>query len=179
MFVGRIAHEKNLLFLLDCFALVLKNIATTKLIIVGDGPQLPEVKEKIKELGIEKGVILTGGIKHEKLVKSGIYGACDVFVNASTTETGPLTVLEAQANGLVCVAVKSKAMNLIRNDVNGYLVEPENKQAFADAVVKLLAEKSTYSRMRKATLKMIQKYDAAHIAVLWEKVYEEVMRKNA
>ncbi|MBI2141586.1 glycosyltransferase [Candidatus Woesearchaeota archaeon] len=179
LFVGRIAHEKNIPYLLECFALVVKKVGSAKLLIVGDGPQMAEVKRKVANLGLQEKVILLGAVEHEKLVKSGIYGACDVFVHASKTETGPLTVLEAQANGLVCVAVKSRAMKLIKSGVNGYLVEPENKQAFADAVVKLLTEKSTYARMRKNTLKMIQKYDNANIAGLWEKVYRGVVRKKA
>lgn len=178
LFVGRIAHEKNIPYLLECFALVVRKEPTVKLVVVGDGPQFGEVKAKVNELGLGQKVILAGKIGHEELVKSGIYGACEIFVNASTTETGPLTVLEAQANGLVCVAVKSKAMKLIRNNVNGYLVDPSDKQAFAAAVVKLLTEKSTYSRMRKATLENIRKYDQANIAGIWEKLYEDVVRKK-
>ena len=178
LFVGRVAHEKNIPYLLECFALVLKKVGRAKLLIVGDGPQMAEVKRKIVSLGMQKKVVLLGSIEHEKLVKSGIYSACDMFVHASTTETGPMTVLEAQANGLVCVAVKSKAMKLIRNNVNGYLVEPGNRQAFANAVVKILTDKSTYSRMRKATLKKIQKYDQTRIASLWEKVYQDAVRKK-
>ena len=179
LFVGRIAHEKNIPYLLECFALVIKKVGNAKLLIVGDGPQMAEVKKKIVTLCMQGKVIQLGAMEHEKLVKSGVYGACDVFVHASTTETGPMTVLEAQANGLVCVAVKSRAMRLIRNNVNGYIVEPNNKQAFADAAVKLLTEKSTYARMRKNTLKIIQRYDNARIAGLWEKVYRGVVRKKA
>lgn len=178
LFVGRIAYEKNIPYLLECFSLVLKKVRNAKLLIVGDGPQMAEVKEKIAELKVGGSVILFGAVEHEKLVKSGIYGACDVFVHASTTETGPMTVLEAQANGLVCVAVKSRAMKLIKSGVNGYLVEPENKQAFANAVVRLLTDKPTYSMMRKATLHNIRKYDQSRIAPLWEKAYADVLRKR-
>ncbi len=178
LFVGRIAYEKNIPYILECFSLVLKKVRNAKLLIIGDGPQMAEVKKKIAELEIGENVILLGVIEHEKLVKSGIYGACDVFVHASTTETGPMTVLEAQANGLVCVTVKSRAMKLIKNGVNGYLVEPGNKQAFADSVAKLLTEKSTYARMRENTLKIVKRYDSASIAGLWESVYEEVLRNK-
>ncbi|MBI2144640.1 glycosyltransferase [Candidatus Woesearchaeota archaeon] len=179
LFVGRIAHEKNILYLLECFALVLKKVGNAKLLIVGDGPQMADIKKKIVTLGMQGKVILLGEMEHEKLVKSGVYGACDVFVHASTTETGPMTVLEAQANGLVCVAVKSKAMKLIRNNVNGYIVDANDKQAFADAVVKLLTKKSVYSRMRKATLASIKKYDMNYIASLWEKTYADIVRNKA
>ena len=178
LFVGRVAHGKNILFLLDCLALVLRKIPTVKLVIVGSGPQLPEVKSKIKAVGIEKSVILTGEIKHEALVKSGIFGACDVFVNASEVETGPLTVLEAQANGLVCVSVKGKGMNLVKNNVNGYNVEVGDKKAFVNAIIELLTDKREYSRMKKATLKMVKKYELARIIEMWQKTYSKLLEEH-
>lgn len=174
LFVGRIAHEKNLPFLLECFARVLKKVPSVRLVIVGSGPQMPEVKAKVAALGITKSIIFTGVIPHEKLVKSGIFGACDVFVNASTTETGPLTVLEAQANGLVCVGLKGKGMDLIRSGVNGYVVDPHDKQAFANAVIRLLTDKSLYNKMRRATLKEAKKYELDNIIGMWEKTYKEL-----
>lgn len=176
LFVGRVAHEKNLPYLLECFALVLKKVPSAKLVIVGGGPQMPELKAKIRTLGISQKVILTGYIEHGKLVKSGIFGACDVFVTASTTETGPVSVLEAQANGLVCVSVKGKGMNLIKDGVNGYLVEPENKDAFAKAVVELLTNDAKYNRMKTATLREVKKYNLDRIIQVWEKTYREVIK---
>lgn len=179
LFVGRIAHEKNLPYLLECFALVLKKVPSAKLVMVGDGPQMPELKAKIRALGISQKVILTGQIKHEKLVKSGIFGACDVFVTTSTTETGPVSVLEAQANGLVCVGVKSRGMGVIKDDVNGYLVEPSDKRGFVCSVVKLLTNEKEYVRMKRATLKEIRKYDINSITKVWEQTYKGLVnRKN-
>lgn len=179
--VGRIAYEKNMPHLLECFALALRKVPTAKLLIVGDGPQLADVKAHAKALKISGKVVFTGGIPHDKLVKSGIFGACDVFVTASTTETGPLTVLEAQANGLVCVGVKGKGMNLIKNNINGYVLGPNDREGFANAIAKLLSDEKLYRRMKKATMKSIVSYDAGNIAAEWEKIYRSVLdmrRKN-
>ncbi len=144
---------------------IVTNVIDTakKLVIVGSGPQMPEVKAKTEMLGITKSVIFTGGIPHKKLVKSGIFGACDMFINASITETCPLTVLEAQANGLVCVGVEGHGMTLIKNNFNSYVVEPHDKQAFANAVIRLLTDKSLYKKMRIATLKEAKKYELDNI----------------
>lgn len=174
LFIGRLAYEKNIPYLLECFVLVLKDRPATKLVIVGDGPQENDIKEKINALGIGKSVVLLGRIEHDTLVKSGIFGACDVFVTASTTETGPLTVIEAQANGLVCVGVKGRGMNLIKNSVNGYILDPDDREGFAKAVVKLLTDDATYKRMKSATLKMVHKYELSQIVSELEKVYESV-----
>lgn len=173
LYAGRIAYEKNILYLLECVALALKQVPDAKLLIVGDGPQMPQVKAKIRELCIQDKVILTGMIEHAKLVKSGIFGACDIFVNASTTETGPLTMLEAQANGLVCVSVKGKGMALVKDGVNGFLVEATDKQGFAQKVVKLLSDSRTLRKMKSETLKTVKGYDIAKVSKEWEKTYQE------
>ncbi|MBI2550126.1 glycosyltransferase [Candidatus Woesearchaeota archaeon] len=172
LFVGRLAHEKNISYLLDCFAMVLRKVPSAKLVIVGDGPQEADIRARIRLQGVGKSVVLMGKIEHEKLVKSGIFGACDVFVNASTTETGPLTVIEAQANGLVCVSVRGKGMSLIKDNVNGYLAK--SKKEFADAVVKLLTEEKTYARMRRATLREVRMYELSRTVAELEKAYHDV-----
>jgi len=105
LFVGRIAHEKNIFYLLDCFKLILKKVPNTKLLVVGDGPQMTQLKQKIKDLKVSNNIILTGRIAHEKLIKSSIFKISDLFVTASTTETQGISTLEAQANGLVCVGI--------------------------------------------------------------------------
>src|SRR3989338_3229634 len=175
LFVGRIAHEKNIPYLLDCMPLIVKKLPSTKLVIVGSGPQISEVKEKISALGLDTRVILTGEIPHELLVNSGVYGACDLFVTASTTETGPMTMLEAQANGMVCVGVEGRGMNIIKNGINGYLVKPDDTQAFADAIVRLLTHSELMGHMQKETLARIQRYDLNRIILRWEKIYTDLV----
>jgi 1,2-diacylglycerol 3-alpha-glucosyltransferase len=178
LFVGRLAYEKNIFYLLECFALVLRKLPDTRMVIVGEGPQEKLVKAKIRALGIAKSVILTGRIEHDALVKSGIYGACDVFVNASTTETGPLTVLEAQANGLVCVSVEGHRTDLIKDNVNGIIVPKRDRKAFADAVVSLLTDAAKYCRLKKGTERLIRKRDIPEIIDELENVYKKVGKNS-
>ncbi|MBI2651531.1 glycosyltransferase family 4 protein [Candidatus Woesearchaeota archaeon] len=137
---------------------------------------LNKAREITRELGIENRVVITGQIEHDKLAKSGIFGACNLFVLASRTETGPLAVLEAQANGLVCVVAKGKGMKLVEDGVNGYIADPNDKQAFANAIVRLLTNRREYVRMKKATLHNIKKYEFAHVIDLWEKTYAKLIK---
>ena len=179
LFVGRIAYEKNLPYLLECFRMALSRIPSAKLLMVGDGPQMAEIKEEVKNLGLSNNVIITGLINHSTLVKSGIFGACDLFITASTTETQGITLLEAQANGIVSVAVNAKGVrDVIKNNYNGFLVREGNKHEFADKIVKLLTDRKTYSKMRNNTLKEIKKHDIPDIMDIWEKEYTRII-KNA
>lgn len=172
LFIGRVAHEKNIFYLLDVFKLVNDKIPNTKLLIVGDGPQMNKVKSKIKLLKLENKVILIGRIDHAKLVRSSIFGASKIFVTASKTENQPMTLLEAQANGLVCVGLNERGLKtLIKNDYNGYLVKDNDKMGFARKIEYLIKNKVVYNKMKENTLKEIKKHSLKEVVKEWEKEY--------
>jgi 1,2-diacylglycerol 3-alpha-glucosyltransferase len=179
LYVGRIAHEKNINFLIDAFKLISDKIKDAKLLIVGDGPQLLDIKNKIKKLNLDEKIILLGKIPHNKLVKSGIYKACDLFVSASSTETQGLTFLEAQINGLVCIGINSRGVcELIQNNINGFLIEKNDILDFKNKIIKLLKDKELMKKMKKETLKQIKKHDMELVIKKWEDVYYGLVKKK-
>jgi len=179
LFIGRIAYEKNIDYLLECFKLVVKKIIDTKLLIVGNGPQMNELKKFSKHLGISKNVIFAGKIEHDKLLKSGIFKACKIFVTASTTETQGITILEAQANGIVCVGVNARGTkDLIKNNYNGYLVKEGNKKEFANRIVELFNNKELYNKMSKNVLKEVKKHDVENVIEEWERTYRRIKNEK-
>lgn len=176
LFVGRLAYEKNLLYLLDCFKLIHDKRPKTKLVLIGDGPQKKEILKKIKELKLKDSVKLLGAVKYQDLMTKGYYGACDIFVTASEIETFGLSVLEAQANGLVCVGVnKSGIKNLIKNNYNGFLVNSNDKNAFSQAAIKLIDNKKLYSRFKKNNKTIIKKYKMANVISEYEKTFRQAI----
>jgi glycosyltransferase involved in cell wall biosynthesis len=179
IYVGRVAHEKNLLYLLDCFKLVKKEINNVKLIIVGDGPQMSELRTSVKDMNLQDSVILTGKIDHEKLVKSSLFGACKIFVTTSKTETQGISTLEAQANGLVCVAINEGGVkDLIKNDYNGYLIKDGEKDDYAKTVIRLLKDKKLYEKLRINTLKEVKNHDLNIIVDRWEDLIKRCIKKK-
>jgi len=179
LFVGRIAHEKNLRYLLECFSEIVKNVPKTKLILVGDGPQMLELKQDVQSLGLKDKVILTGKIHHHELIKSSIFKACDVFITASKTETQGISTLEAQANGLVCVGIDEGGVkDLIKSGYNGYLIKDKDKEAYISAVTRLLTNKSLYDKMKSNTLTEIKKHDLKIILSHWEKLIHKLKNKR-
>lgn len=103
--VGRFAKEKNQVFLLDIFVKVLRH-KEAHLVLVGDGVAgdfFSVIKEKIKELGIEKKVTI---LSHRNDVHR-ILKAFDIFVFPSLYEGLGMALLEAQAAGLRCVVSDS------------------------------------------------------------------------
>lgn len=176
LFVGRIAYEKNIFFLIDSFEKVTKKVRNAKLLIVGSGPQISELKKIVISKNLLGKVFLLGEINHEKLVKSSIFKACDIFATASITENQPMTVLEAQANGLPCVGLNKMGMkDLIKNNYNGYLVKPEDKEEFSNKIIELLSNKKLLKKMKKNTLEMIKQHNLQEVINQWEQAYLHVI----
>lgn len=109
--IGRLNYVKNHKFLLDVFFEFQKLYSNSKLLIVGDGEERDAIEKKIKDLGIEDKVVITG-IRHDvdKLAM-----AMDVFVFPSLYEGFPMTLVEAQATKLPCLIsdTVSKSAKLI------------------------------------------------------------------
>ncbi|MCF7869649.1 MAG: glycosyltransferase [Candidatus Omnitrophica bacterium] len=128
-FVSRIAKEKNIYFLAKVIAKFLKDQENSHFLIVGDGPDREGVNQFFKEQGLKERVTFTGTIKGKELINA--YAAMDVFSFASFTETQGLVVQEAMAASIPVVAINAPGIGeVIKNKVNGYLLDSENSREF-------------------------------------------------
>ena len=108
IFVGRLAQEKNIEFLLNAQQkLIEKRINNIKLLIVGDGPDKENYINITRKLNIFDKVIFTGKIEQDKI--QYYYQCADAFVTASNSETQGLTVIEAMAAGVVPICINDMA----------------------------------------------------------------------
>ena len=170
--VGRIAREKNLMFLLEAWPQLQDE---AHLVMIGGGPMEVQVRRYAKEQGL-KNIHLLGMIPHEDLILSGYHRAADVFVMTSMIETQGLALMEAQAAGLVSVGVNAGGTkDLIVDEKNGLLVEPGDLDGFVDAIRRVLGDDALRDRMRDATLREIEKHDLRNVAGEWEEVYEGLL----
>ncbi len=96
---GHLAEVKNQSFLLELMLLILEKRPNAHLLLLGEGPDRPMLEKKIREMGLEKCVTMTGNVTNVAAYLS----AMDVFVFPSLYEGLPLSILEVQANGLPCV----------------------------------------------------------------------------
>lgn len=97
--VGRFVNVKNHLFLVELFKEYAKSDCSARLILVGGGEKLEEIKEKVAGEGIADKVIFTNEIPNT----APFYSAMDVFCLPSLYEGLPVVALEAQASGLPCL----------------------------------------------------------------------------
>ena len=97
--IGRVTVPKNHKFLVHLFAEYHKENINSKLLLVGDGELFEDVKQQVTHLDINEAVIMVGS----KTNTEDYYQAMDVFVFPSLWEGLPVSVVEAQANGLQCL----------------------------------------------------------------------------
>ena len=144
LFVGRLAQEKNVPFLIENHAKIVKDNKKCKLLIIGDGPDADNFRKQVKELGVNNSVIFTGKIPLEEIHK--YYQLGTVFVTASNTETQGLTLLEAMAASIPVVALDDEAFqDAIVDELNGFLFH--NDDEYCEALLKLMKDKKLYNQM--------------------------------
>ena len=149
LYVGRIAPEKNLQFLLRAVAPILKN-HKAKLLMVGGGPNFEEYRAYAGELGLGERAIFTGFIEPEEM--PNYFAAADIFTFASRTETQGLSIAEALCAGLPCVVVNAMgAAEAIEPNGDGFLV-PRSEARFRAAVETLVCDGELRARMKKRAL---------------------------
>lgn len=146
LYVGRLAEEKSVQFLLEGQKELSKKTKNCKLIIVGDGPDSDKLKKMAEKWKIQDSVIFTGKVPYEEVPY--YYQIANVFTTASLTETQGLTVVEAMAAGIPVVAIDDESFNtVVVNDLNGYLFH--NKKEYRKWMEMLMEDKELTTRLSK------------------------------
>lgn len=137
LYVGRVAHEKNIGFLLEMLLEVRRSRSDALLVIAGEGPARAALAAQVGRLGLEREVAFIGYLDRERSLPD-CYAAAGVFVFASRTETQGLVLLEAMAQGCPVVSTAHLGTASILQPGCGARVAPDEPAGFARAVVGLL-----------------------------------------
>ena len=129
--------------LLRAFAKVREVYPDCRLVIGGDGEERENLLALRKELGLENTVEFCGTIPAER--RGEFFVGKSAFVCSSLTETFSIVVIEAFASGLPVIATKCGGPEDLVNDSNGYLVEKNNVDSLAEGMVKMIANRDSFS----------------------------------
>ena len=153
--LSRISYEKNIQALLANMPKILSNNPKVKLLIVGDGPYLEELKEQAQDLAVMDNVIFTGMVSHNETAL--YYKAADFFISASTSETQGLTYAESLASGKPIIAQSNPYLDdLITDKMFGTLYQTESD--LADTVLNAIV--STPAKQEKVWQKKLYEISA-------------------
>jgi len=170
LYAGRIAKEKNLEFLIKSFKLVLNKKPNTYLMLVGSRTKKDYLVDLIKKLNLETKVFLVG---HSNAVQN-YYGAADLFVFSSVSETQGLVLVEAMAAGIPVVAVDSPGVRDVVNGKNGFMVQ-DSIRDFSEKVIKVLDDDKLREKMSQNARKTASSYSIQKMSKRMLKVYKSVL----
>lgn len=144
IFLGRIAYPKNPQRLIRVARLVVREIPDFKLVIVGSGDQLEEIKSLVREYGIQNNIDFKGFMSNPYKI------LCDskVMIMTSDWEGTPMVALEAMAIGIPIVSTPTDGMNdVVKNGYNGFLSFDEKE--LSQYISKIVTNDDLRSKLSK------------------------------
>lgn len=171
--VASLTHEKAHTDLLQAFALVVKSVPDSRLVIVGSGFLDDDLRSLSFALGIEENVIFTGYRNDAR----ALYIAFDVFALVSHSEGLPMAMLEAMAASLpVVVSAVGAIPKVVTTMENGILITPGDINAIANSIIKLALDPALRESLgSKARSEVVANYSVNRMARDYEQLYEKVL----
>ncbi|PKO25462.1 MAG: glycosyl transferase family 1 [Betaproteobacteria bacterium HGW-Betaproteobacteria-8] len=140
LYVGRVAFEKNIPFLLRMAVELREMQPDVLLVVTGEGPAEQSLHQLAIELNLQNNIRFIGYLDRNTEL-NGCYKAADVFVFSSKSETQGLVIIEAMAQGTPVVAIAELGTKSILIEGEGALIAPEDELIFAERVNSLLQNK--------------------------------------
>ncbi len=148
----------------------------SRLMLVGDGPEMGRIHQQVKDLGIEDYVLFLG--KRDNLTE--LYNMSDVKLLMSEKESFGLVLLEAMACGVPCIGTAVGGMpEIIESGFNGYLVELGNTNEAALNVLKMLTDEDEHEKLKVGALETAQlRFHSTKILDQYIDLYERLLDKG-
>ncbi len=164
------------------FDLLLKALARLKdrhpawtLTILGEGPLRTQIESLRDALGLNDRVHLPGRVKNPHHVLK----QADLFVLSSRWEGWPMALAEAMSCGLPVIAADCRMgpREIVRDGVDGVLVPPEDVEALAAAMDKLMSDESTRKRLASRAREVTERFPLEKVMSMWEELLRTVVLK--
>jgi len=177
LYVGRLGYEKNLGYLLKIMQGLKKKKKKIKLLIVGKGILKNQLKKKVKKLGMDKDIIITGYLEEEDLLCAFL--CADIFILPSFCELQSIATLEAMAMKTAILVAKSEenaAQELVKEGINGYTFDLKDPEDAVDKIIKVLSDKELKKSMQEESFKIAQEHNIENSILKLEKIYKSLLK---
>jgi glycosyltransferase involved in cell wall biosynthesis len=139
LFVGRVAHEKNIGFLLQVLNQVRQTIPEILFVIAGEGPAKESLMQQVADMVLQDNVQFIGYLDRLAELNS-CYCAADIFIFSSRTETQGLVLLEAMAQGVPVVSTAELGTKDVLRDGLGVWIAQEELNDFSNKIINMLKD---------------------------------------
>ncbi|UJS26849.1 N-acetyl-alpha-D-glucosaminyl L-malate synthase BshA [Macrococcoides canis] len=170
--VSNFRKVKRIQDILKTFKSVSEKI-DSKLLLIGDGPELSNMRRCAEQLCISDKVLFLG--KQEQVAP--LYQMADLFLLMSEKESFGLVLLEAMHSGVVCIGTTAGGIKeVIKHEETGYIVDVGDTQAAAEYALDLLTDDVLYERFQKNMIDDINsRFSSEHITNQYEAIYRNLI----
>ncbi|MBB2913291.1 glycosyltransferase involved in cell wall biosynthesis [Streptosporangium becharense] len=173
---GRLVGQKGFDLLIPAFRQVVDRHPDWRLRIYGTGPKKDRLRALIRECGLRDNVTLMGRTDHldEELAKASFY------VLSSRFEGLPMVMIEAMTQALPVVAFDCPTgpRDLITPGIDGLLVPPQDVDALAAAMIRLVEDRDLRDRMGAAAAVTARDYSPSVIMPVWERLFADLLGRD-
>jgi len=147
VYVGRVAHEKNIGFLLEVVNQVRRTVPEVLLVVAGEGPAREALQRRVDQLQLSANVVFIGYLQRGQPLWD-CYAAGDAFVFASKTETQGLVLLEALALGVPVISTAELGTSDVLKDCGGAVLAEDNVADFTAKTLGVLNDRELRLALR-------------------------------
>ncbi len=173
--VGRLIRRKRIELLIGAIAELNTSGLDVVLSIAGEGNLMEELQTLAKNLGIAERVYFLGNVSSDKMPE--VYRHHHIFVMASMHEGMSNAMLEAMASGLPIITSPCEGVEELIDD-NGIIIRPPMKEAFAEAIGKLVQDKNARGKMAAAACQKAETFTWKAAAAQYLPSYNSLLKRN-
>jgi N-acetyl-alpha-D-glucosaminyl L-malate synthase BshA len=152
-----------------------RKVIPSKLILVGDGPERPNIEKLCRELDTCSDIRSLGKIVNPEQVLS----IADLFLLTSETESFGLAALEAMAAKVPVISTNSGGLPEVNvHGYTGYMSNVGDVDDMAKNAISILKDDATLAKFKENAFKEAQKFEISKILPMYEALYKEVLQKN-
>ena len=170
---GRLVKQKGFDILIDIVSEIRDKCGDWRFRIVGYGEEEINLKKQIKNFELDKFVEILPAT--DNIIKE--YTDASIYALPSRFEGFGLVLIEAMACGLPIVSFDCPdgPADIIANNEDGFLIENGNKQAFSEALLKLMYDENLRKNFGKEAIKNVKKFNPDKIFEMWDDLFEELV----
>jgi len=173
--VGRLAAEKNLIYLARAVGEYLRKRSDSVFLVVGSGDARDEIERMLLEVVSPRQFVLAGCLTGQELADA--YRAMDVFAFSSQSETQGMVLAEAMAAGVPAVALDAPGAREIVTAENGRLLAADaTEQEFAAALAEVVGDRERRERLQMGARKSAEEFSLKRCADRVLELYEGLAR---
>ncbi|MDD5404688.1 MAG: glycosyltransferase [Sulfuricella sp.] len=177
LYVGRVAFEKNIGFLLKMTARLKLEIPEVLLLVAGEGPALNALKREAEQLGLSGNVLFLGYLDRKRELPD-CYRAANLFVFSSRTETQGLVLLEAMAQSVPVLALAEMGTRDVLCEGRGAMIAAHEVDDFAAKARWLLRQPEEAMHLGKLGKKYAGEWSAGALAEKMLDFYQRTIERH-